>query len=546
MVLLSTLLISMFITMALIPILRRYAGWLHCVDVPCERNVHSVPVPKVGGISMAVGTLASVVMLVRGDRMVLSILIGAGIIVLFGFYDDLKELGYRTKFTGQMTAALVVVFFGGVKICCLGGLLPDDYLLPDWLAVPLTLLVVVGATNAVNLADGLDGLAGGLMLMCFMCIGFMAFRSGNKVILLLSVAAAGAIFGFLRFNTHPATIFMGDAGSQLLGFLAITMAISITQGNTAYSALFPLLLLGLPILDTLYVMVLRVSSGRSPFVADKNHLHHRLLQLGLFHTEAVFIMYMLQAALVTTAFLLRYYSEWAAMGVFLAFAAGAIAFQVAADKYNWRLERPGVLDWLVKIPLKKYLKDRSVMIKLSMSVIDIGLPLLLIVSCVVAGDIPHSMAWVAVGLAIAVLATSLFKSTPTVSVLRVVIYFFVPLVLYHGIVLPAGWIPTGAKYWFILSFGVVAFFAVMTLKFTQRREGFKLKPIDFIILFVAVVVPNLPDAAISLYQAGPLAAKIVVIFFVFEVLAGELRGTLGRLGFATAIALVVVAVKGFL
>ncbi|MFZ1198554.1 MAG: hypothetical protein WAO07_00165, partial [Desulfobacterales bacterium] len=142
MIFLSTLLISMLITIALIPILRRYAVRLHCVDVPCERKVHCAPMPKVGGLSMAVGVLASVLFMVYVDRVALAILIGAGIIVLLGFVDDLKELGYRAKFAGQAAAALVVVLFGGVKICCLGGLLPDGCLLSDWLAVPLTLLVV--------------------------------------------------------------------------------------------------------------------------------------------------------------------------------------------------------------------------------------------------------------------------------------------------------------------------------------------------------------------------------------------------------------------
>ena len=536
----------MFITIALIPILRRYAVRLHCVDVPCERKVHCTPVPKVGGISMALAVLATVLFTVYGDRVALAILIGAGIIALFGVLDDMRDLGYRVKFAGQLAAALVVVLFGGVKIFCLGGLLPDGCLLSGWLAVPLTLLVVIGVTNAVNLADGLDGLAGGLMLICFLCIGFMAYRGGNTIMTLMATAAAGAIFGFLRYNTHPATIFMGDAGSQLLGFLAVTMAIAITQGSAAYSPLFPLLLLGLPILDTLYVMAVRVAGGRSPFVADRNHLHHRLLQLGLFHSEAVFVLYILQAALVTTAFLLRYYSEWTALGAYVAFTAGAVVFMLSAEKYGWHLERPGAFDRLIKIPLRLHIKEQWIMIKLSMSVIDIGLPLLLIATCVLAGGIPTPMGWLAAGLAVALLAACLFKPQRVGFLLRAVVYFFLPLVIYYGEMQPVGWIPDGAARWFNLSFGVVVFFAVMTLKFTRRREGFKIKPIDFIILFVAVVVPNLPDAAIRTYHAGSLAAKIVVFFFVFEVLAGELRGALGRLGFATAVALALVAVKGFL
>ena len=536
----------MFITIALIPILRRYAVRLHCVDVPCERKVHCAPVPKVGGIAMAVGVLASVLFMVYGDRVALAILIGAGIIALFGVLDDVNDLGYRVKFAGQLAAALVVVLFGGVKICCLGGLLPDGCLLSDWLAVPLTLLVVIGVTNAVNLADGLDGLAGGLMLMCFLCIGFLSYRSGNTIMTLMATAAAGAIFGFLRYNTHPATVFMGDAGSQLLGFLAITMAITITQGSAAFSPLFPMLLLGLPILDTFIVMAERVGNGTSPFVADKNHLHHKLMQLGFFHSEAVFVLYTLQAVLVTAAFFLRFHYEWFLLLIYLAFAGCLTTFFYAAAKNGWRLERPGGFDRLVKVHLKKHVKDQWVMIKLSMSVIDLGLPLLLIAACILPADIPVLMAWIAAGLALVIPAACLFKPGWVGILLRAVIYFFLPLVLYYGEVQPAGWIPNGATRWLTLSLGVLVFFAVMTLKFTRRAEGFKIKPIDFIILFVALVVPNLPDAAIRVYHAGSLAAKIVVFFFVFEVLAGELRGALGRLGFATAVALVVVAVKGFL
>ncbi len=381
----STLLLAMFITIALIPILKRYAVFLHVVDMPGERKVHNTPVPKVGGIAMGLGALVPVLIYVYGDKSVLSILLGTAIIIAFGVLDDAKELGYKAKFFGQVGAALVVVFFGGVKICCLGNLLPGEMVLPDWLAVTLTIIVIVGVTNAVNLADGLDGLAGGLMLLSFLCISFMAYKIGYMSIALLSAATVGAIFGFLRFNTYPATIFMGDAGSQLLGFLAITMAIAITHGNSPYNVLFPLILLGLPILDTLWVMIERIKKGKSPFVADKNHLHHKLLNLGLYHTEAVFTLYVLQAALVTTAFLQRFYPESTALVVYLVFSVGMFVILGAAEKRGWRLERPGIIDRMIKDRLKIYIRERYVGIKLSQSVIEIGFPLLLIVNCALTG-----------------------------------------------------------------------------------------------------------------------------------------------------------------
>ena len=545
MIVFSILLLSMFITIALIPILRRYAVRMSCIDEPCERKVHISPVPKVGGIAMAVGALAPVVLSAGADRAVLSILIGTGVIAIFGFMDDMKEFGYRAKFAGQLAAVLVVIFFGGVKICGLGALLPDGMLLPNWLAVLVTLVVFIGVTNAVNLADGLDGLAGGLMLLCFLCIGFLAYQGGYTALTLLAAATAGAIFGFLRFNTHPAVIFMGDAGSQMLGFLAITMTVTITQGSTVYSPLFPLLLLGLPITDTLAVMAERIHHGKSPFVADKNHLHHKLLRLGLFHTEAVFVLYVFQAALVTAAFFLRFYSDWSLLLVYLLFAGSVLAFFYAAEKNSWRLERPGVLDRVIKDRLKIHIKEGAVVIKLSQYALDITFPLLLIAVCSLPADIPLIVALVAGGLSLALLGACLFTPRRVGLFLRAVVYFVLPIVIYYGEVYRLEWLPTELVSWFNLSFGVLVFFAVMVLKFTRRRGGFKVSPLDFIILFVAVVIPNLPDAAIRAYHAGPLAAKIVVFFFVFEVLAGELRGELNRLGFATLLAMVVVAVKGF-
>ena len=542
----STLLLAMFITIALIPILKRYAPFLHYVDVPSERKVHSTPMPKVGGIAMALGTLLPVLLAVYGDKTVFSILLGTAIIMVFGVLDDVRDLGYKAKFAGQVTAALLVVFLGGVNLCNLGNLLPGEMVLPDGLAAVLTLVVIVGVTNAVNLADGLDGLAGGMMLLGFLCISFMAYKVENTAVALLSAATVGAIFGFLRFNTYPATIFMGDAGSQLLGFLAITMSIAITQGSTPYSPMFPLILLGLPIFDTIWVMAERVKNGRSPFVADKNHLHHKLLKVGLYHAEAVFTLYVLQAALVTAAFLLRYYPEWTSLGVYLWFTGCMIVILIAVEKRDWRLERPGRLDRLIKDRLKIYIRERFMGIKLSQNVIEFGFAFLVIATCALPADISFFMAAVASGVALLILGVSLYKPTGLGGVLRLAVYFFLPLIIYYGEVNRLAWIPDEVMRWFNLNFVVLVFFAILTLKFTRRKEGFKLKPIDFIILFVAIIVPNLPDTAIKGYHAGPLATKIVVFFFVFEVLVGELRGVLGRLGFASAAAMLVVAVKGIL
>lgn len=540
----STLLFSMFSTMALIPILRRYAELIGCVDDPNERKVHNGAMPKVGGLAMAVGILVPMLLWASGDQVASAILCGSAVIVLFGFVDDALELGYRSKFCAQAAAALVAVLVGGVKIYSLGSLVPEGYILPDWLALPLTVIVIVGVTNAINLSDGLDGLAGGMMLLCFICIGFIAHRGGNQVIALLTGAVGGAIFGFLRYNTYPATVFMGDAGSQMLGFLAVTMALTISQGSTPVSPLFPVILLGVPILDTLMVMAERVLKGASPFLADKNHLHHKLLRMNFYHSEAVFILYVLQAMLVTAAYLLRFYSDWLVLLVYLGFALCVLSLIITADRNGWRINRPGFFDRLVKQKLKIHIKDRFMVVKVSQAIIETGFPLLLITACVLPRQIPFPLAIVGSGIILVIFLTHLFKPSQKINTLRLTIYLFLPVVVYYGDLRPAEWMPQNMKYWFGLCFGVLVFFAVVTLKATRRRQGFKATPMDFILLFVAMVVPNLPDLVTHEFNFGFMAAKIIVFFFVFEVLMGELRGQQKRLNLATIFGLVMVVGRG--
>jgi len=309
MTLFTTFLISMFVTIGLIPIFRGLAEKVNAIDIPEARKMHKRPMPRSGGISMALGALVPVVIWAPGNDFVNSIIIGSGIVVAFGLIDDIKSLGFKVKFAGQIAAASIVIFYGGVKIKSLGMLLPYGFMLPDLLAIPLTLVMIVGVTNAINLSDGLDGLAGGITLISFICIGYLSYLYGNLALILLSMAIIGAVFGFLRFNTYPASVFMGDAGSQLLGFLAIVLSISLTQMNNNLSPVLPLLIIGFPALDTVDVMISRMANGKSPFTADKNHFHHKLIRLGLYHTESVLFIYVTHAFVVSSAFIFRFTME---------------------------------------------------------------------------------------------------------------------------------------------------------------------------------------------------------------------------------------------
>ena len=532
----------MFITIALIPAFKGIAVRLKAVDIPDERKVHQIPMPKSGGVCMALGIFAPIFFWSSMNNFVKSVFIGAGIIVVFGFIDDIKNLGYKEKFAGQIAAALMVILCGGVKIKCLGMLLPEDVILPDIISIPLTCFVIVGITNAINLSDGLDGLAGGVSLLSFVCIGYLAYRVDNIEIALFSFAAVGAIFGFLRFNTYPANIFMGDSGSQLLGFFVVVLSISLTQQNTPLSPVLPLLVIGFPVLDTFAVMAERLSTGRPVFTADKNHFHHKLLRIGLYHNEAVIFIYFLQAFLITTAFVFRFYTEWFLIILYLTFSGIILTSFFITDKTGWKLKRHYIFGGIIESKLKKF-NEKGIIVKISFKILSICTPLLLFFTCLLPADIPGYFAFISIGLAGLNVVILFTKNKLLSGTLRLALYLLIPFAVYLSEVEMVFWMTSKTRFLYNLFFGFLIFFAVLTLKFTRRKKGFKSTPLDFLIVFIALIVPNLPGTQISIYHMGFLAVKIIALLFSYEVLIGEWRGNVDRLCFSTVAALILVTVR---
>jgi UDP-GlcNAc:undecaprenyl-phosphate GlcNAc-1-phosphate transferase len=543
-VFLSTLLLSVLITIALVPVLGTMAERMRIVDVPDERKIHERPIPRIGGVAMAVGAFVPILLWNFGDAFVRSYLIGAAIVVAFGILDDFRGLGFKWKFLGQFAAALVVVFLGGVTIHTLGMLLPGGFELPGWISVPLAVVVIVGVTNAINLADGLDGLAGGICLLTFVCIGFLAYLEGDLTIGFICLALAGAIFGFLRYNTHPATVFMGDTGSQLLGFSAVTLSLGLTQGNTALSPVVPLLLLGIPVLDTLFVMIVRLAGGKSPFAADKNHIHHNLMNLGLHQGESVLVIYTCQMALVVAAFLLRFYSDWLLLGVYLTFSSVAVFLLVVANGNGWHSRSATYMPRFAGFRYLKRLKEEGRVIKPAFQTLQVGLPLFLVLTCLLPADLPSYAVYGALGFCGLIVAIWLLSPARLGDVLRPVLYLFIPFIAYQSSFAVAGWSKGMPLRLYNMAFFLLAVQVILVSKFSKRREGFTSTPLDFLIFFLALVVPNLPDQSIKAYQLGQVAAKIVILYFSYEVLMSESRRELRFLAGATVAALAVIFVRG--
>ena len=322
------------------PVLIKSAKHLGMLDEPDERKVHKQPIPRCGGIGLSFATIVTISALAPFTEPFSCLITGGSIIVLFGLLDDIFDLNYKWKFFGQFIAVIFVLYQGiYLKYLPFAAL----YDTSPWISYPLTFIFVVGVTNAVNLSDGLDGLAAGIMLMTLAAIAFFSNHVGGKDLALIALALIGGILGFLRFNSHPAVVFMGDTGSQFIGFMAAFLCIYLV--NNVYTTLnpaLPLFLLGLPVLDTLMVMSQRIYSGKSPFSPDKRHIHHRLLAHGFTHAEAVSCIYALQSVFLLAAFLLRYQSDITVIGVYALICASILLFFYQAKQSGWRL-RPEAL-----------------------------------------------------------------------------------------------------------------------------------------------------------------------------------------------------------
>jgi UDP-GlcNAc:undecaprenyl-phosphate GlcNAc-1-phosphate transferase len=293
---------SLVLALLVTPGVIRVARWTGAMDRPGVRTVHRRPVPRIGGIAIflaAIIPIASAALLNHDIRQAFGaswlqmvvLLAAAAAIFLVGLVDDLRGLPARVKFSAEILTALVLCLVG-VRISRVE--LTSQWVLPlgGWGAL-LTILWIVGVTNAVNLSDGLDGLAAGVSAIACGVIAIFALYNGNVVMAVFMLALLGSLCGFLVFNFNPAQIFLGDCGSLFLGFtIAAASVMCTTQSAAVVGLALPALALGIPIFDTLFSMLRRFLERRSMFAPDKSHFHHRLLDLGLHQRHAVVTIYL--------------------------------------------------------------------------------------------------------------------------------------------------------------------------------------------------------------------------------------------------------------
>lgn len=288
----NLLLMTIFLSMALVPVASRLAHEMGAVDIPNSRSVHTTPMPRMGGLAISLSLAIACLVFLPFNSFLVAFLSGLVLVVATGLIDDVMGISPRWKFVGQALAAAVFIYLSGVTIDSLGDIVGTGNIELGHFAFAFTVFCFVGGMNAFNLSDGLDGLAGGLTVIAAVFFAFFAWNLHNGPMFILAACLIGSIIGFLRFNCYPARTFMGDNGSLMLGYVASVLVLMLSNSASGKVSLVTLsTVIALPLLDTLFVMARRVRHGRNPFHPDKTHLHHRLIELGLSHPAVVVVMY---------------------------------------------------------------------------------------------------------------------------------------------------------------------------------------------------------------------------------------------------------------
>lgn len=317
-----TLVISLIIT----PIIIKVSFKFNLVDRPNYRKVHTKPVSVMGGTVILLSFLIGLCLGHPIERAVKPLVIGLIIMYFVGIIDDIYDLKPILKLIGQIIAASVVVFYGITIDFISFPIGPTIHF--GILSIPITIIWIVAITNAINLIDGLDGLASGVSVIGLTTIGFIAILQGNVFIIMICSLLIGALLGFLFFNFHPATIFLGDSGALMIGFIIGFLSLLGFKNITFISLFFPIVILAVPFIDTLFAMIRRVRNGQHIMQADKSHLHHKLLALGYTHRQTVLLIYSI-AIMFSLSSIILYLSQ--PLGVLLMFILIVITIELIVE-----------------------------------------------------------------------------------------------------------------------------------------------------------------------------------------------------------------------
>ncbi|CAM3695445.1 MraY family glycosyltransferase [Cohnella lubricantis] len=364
---------ALAIALALTPLVKSFAIKIGAMDVPDHRKVHTRIMPRMGGLAIYAAFTVTILCFMpwlpdsflsdHDESLIRALLVGGTMIVLLGALDDRFQLNAKLKFLVQIAAACIVVFGFDIQINLVN--IPFGSAMQpmgDWLGIPLTIIWIVGVTNAINLIDGLDGLAAGVSGIAIATILVMSALMGQSSVILLAAVLLGGVMGFLHYNFHPAKIFMGDSGSLFLGFSLAMLSMLGFKQITVVSFVTPILIIGVPLSDTFFAIVRRWVQKKPIFAPDKGHLHHRLQQLGFSHRKTVLIIYGI-AAFFGACAVIQSVASSSGMGNWVTFIVICVLLfllQIGAEVIGIvdKTKRP-VIDFINRLLLRQQANTRS-------------------------------------------------------------------------------------------------------------------------------------------------------------------------------------------
>ncbi len=302
--------VPLVLSLILTPIIKKIAIKINAVDYPEERKVHSKVMPRLGGVAIFISSFIGILLFADiTSEPLLWIMLGGLVIIILGIIDDIRPLSAKVKLIFQVFAAFIVIL-GGINIEFINVPMSDKVIYLGGWSYLITILWIVGITNALNLIDGLDGLATGVASISLAAIFIMSYTMGNTLVMVITLILLGSSLGFLVYNFYPAKIFLGDSGSLYLGYFLATLSIMGFKNVAVVSFLFPVIILAVPIFDTTFAIIRRFRLKVPITIADKGHLHHCLYEMGFSHRKTVLIIYGISVLFGLAAIFLSQVTFW--------------------------------------------------------------------------------------------------------------------------------------------------------------------------------------------------------------------------------------------
>ena len=533
------LIAALVLSMVVIPIMVRLAPRLGMLDQPDPRKVHAVPIPRVGGVGIFVGAMVPVVLLLPMDQTLVAFVFGALVLFGFGVMDDCKELGHYVKFIGQFIAVIAVVYYGNVYVSLLPFMGGEP--VSALVGKPFTVIAIVGMINAINHSDGLDGLAGGESLLSLGGIVFLAYLAGGTTVAIIALATVGGLLGFMRFNTYPARIFMGDGGSQFLGYTLGVLAVLLTQEvNPVLSPALTLLLLGLPIADILAVFAQRIYHKMNWFRASRNHIHHRLLDLGFHHYESVMMVYSAQALLVLCAVLMPYESDAVVVATYLVVVSAVFASLYVAERGGWHL-RVGNERALLEEVIEAATHNTG-LLAIPFGVVFYGVSAFLIGGSLFSTTIPVDFTLFAAALFVVMALRLMMGDRAWYLPLRLLAYVTVVFVVYLlNTYQPAQL--SGLDPITYIFFGVLVAAIALSIRLEEVRE-FHVTPMDYLVTLAVLGTAVLAKSGIVDTGMMAIALKTIIMFYGCEVILTRMKNRWNVFTVSVLASLLIITVRG--